>query len=120
MIAAPTGLAATGTFAGVVLTWIDPIGSNLAKINVYRSETSGSGYALISGAGGVEIGDETYTDPTAVSGTTYYYVITAVDDGDNESVNSNEAIGGVVFGPTRWNAGQIYRSGFQAGQRAYG
>jgi len=31
-----------------------------------------------------------YVDSTVINGTTYYYVVTAVDTGSNESVSSNE------------------------------
>jgi fibronectin type 3 domain-containing protein len=56
---------------------------------VYRSTTSGSGYAKLTGS---LVSVVNYTDPSVVNGTTYYYVTTAVDGSGNESTYSNEAV----------------------------
>jgi fibronectin type 3 domain-containing protein len=56
--------------------------------NVYRSTTSGSGYAKVNGS---LVAAVNYTDSTVQNGTTYYYVTTAVDGSGNESSYSNQA-----------------------------
>jgi fibronectin type 3 domain-containing protein len=71
----------------VQLSWTDS-GSGLAGYNVYRSTTSGSGYVLLNGA---LVPTDAFTDSTVESGTTYYYVTTAVDGTGAESSYSNEA-----------------------------
>ncbi|WP_169853071.1 DUF7594 domain-containing protein [Anaerohalosphaera lusitana] len=85
--AAPTGLGATAGDGSVSLDWADNSEQDLASYTVYRSTTSGSGYASI--ATGVSTSD--YTDNTVTNDTTYYYVVTAVDTSDNESDTSSEA-----------------------------
>jgi fibronectin type 3 domain-containing protein len=55
---------------------------------VYRSTVSGTGYTKISGG---LVASTAYTDSSVQSGTTYFYVTTAVDGSGNESDNSNEA-----------------------------
>jgi hypothetical protein len=60
---------------------------NVIGYNVYRSIVSGSGYSLI---GSVSSTAFSFTDTTVVSGTTYYYVVTAVGPGNVQSVFSNE------------------------------
>jgi hypothetical protein len=57
--------------------------------NVYRSLTSGSGYAKVNSS---LVSLVNYTDSTVANTTTYYYVTTAVDASGNESINSNEAV----------------------------
>jgi hypothetical protein len=72
----------------VDLAWQDP-GNPVGTItvyNVYRSQTSGSGYNKIS-----SVGAKLYTDSAVLSGQTYYYVVTAVDTTGAESAYSNEA-----------------------------
>ena len=84
--AAPTGLGATGGDGCVVLDWADNAEGDLAGYNVYCSTNSGSyGAALAIG-----IADSSYTNNTVDNGTTYYYVVTAVDTGINESGFSSE------------------------------
>jgi fibronectin type 3 domain-containing protein len=56
--------------------------------NVYRSTTSGSGYVKINST---LVSGLTLTDSNVTSGTTYYYVTTAVDSSGNESAFSNQA-----------------------------
>jgi fibronectin type 3 domain-containing protein len=55
---------------------------------VYRSTTNGSGYVKISTS---LVSGLAYTDANVTSGTTYYYVTTAVDSSGNESTYSNQA-----------------------------
>jgi hypothetical protein len=86
--AAPTDLAATAGNSTVALDWDDNIESDLAGYNVYRSTTSGSGYAKINGA---IVSSSNYSDNTVSGGVTYYYVVRAIDTSMNESGNSNEA-----------------------------
>jgi hypothetical protein len=89
----PAAIALSGTGIAqqvqhnVQLSWTDS-GSGLAGYNVYRSTTSGSGYVLLNGA---LVGADAFTDSTVESGTTYYYVTTAVDGTGTESSYSNEA-----------------------------
>ncbi len=80
---APTGLTATAGNASVSLTW--NASSGATSYNVKRSTTSGSGYATISSPSAAA-----YTDTTAVNGTTYYYVVTAVNAAGESGV-SNQA-----------------------------
>lgn len=87
---APEAPALSGT-AGVAtasLTWTVPAdgGSAITGYNVYRGATSGT-EALLVGLGVVT----TYDDTTALTGSTYYYVVTAVN-AVGESVWSNEVV----------------------------
>ena len=70
----------------VALTW-NASTSTVAGYNVYRSTVSGSSYTKINSS---LVAGLNYTDSTVQSGTTYYYVGTAVDSIGNESVYSNE------------------------------
>ncbi len=85
--AAPTGLAATAGDGTVSLDWNNNSESDLAGYNVYRSTTSGSGYAKINIS---LVTNSDYTDNTVTNGITYYYVVTAVDTSSNESGYSNQ------------------------------
>ncbi len=83
----PTGLNATGANGHVSLDWNDNSEIDLDGYNVYRSTVSSSGYAKLNGS---LVDDSDYTDNTVTNGTTYYYVVTAVDTSENESGYSNE------------------------------
>jgi hypothetical protein len=83
---APTNLTATGGNNQVSLSWTGSSGAT--SYNVKRSTTSGGPYTTISPAGGVTT--PSYSDSTAANGTTYYYVVSAVNS-VGESANSNEA-----------------------------
>jgi alkaline phosphatase len=85
---APTGLVATAGNSQVTLDWADNTESDLSGYNVYRSTTQGSGYAKINST---VVSTSNYVDSTVTNGITYYYVVTAVDTGSNESTYSNEA-----------------------------
>ena len=92
-----TGSPATITLSGtgvtqvthtVGLSWTASTTSGVVGYNVYRSTTSGTGYAKINGS---PVTPVDYTDNTVANSTTYYYVTTAVDGRGNESSFSNEA-----------------------------
>jgi fibronectin type 3 domain-containing protein len=55
--------------------------------NVYRSTVSGSSYTKINPSLVTLLN---YTDLTVQSGTTYFYLATAIDSNGDESVRSNE------------------------------
>ena len=82
----PTGLTATAGDTLLTLDWNDNSDLDLDSYRVYRSTTTGSfGSALVS-----DLSGSSYIDNTVVNGTTYYYVVTAVDTSDNESMESDE------------------------------
>jgi fibronectin type 3 domain-containing protein len=73
----------------VTLTWQAAAGSPgkaVASYNVYRGATSGGPYSKL--ASGIK--DTKYDDSLVSSGTTYYYVVTSVDQGGHESPYSAE------------------------------
>jgi len=73
----------------VTLRWNPPTPVRKVKIvsyNVYRSNIPGGSYIKI--ATGVR--DPTYIDEHVDRGTTYFYVVTAVDESSRESHYSNE------------------------------
>lgn len=86
---APNLLVATPGNGSVQLDWNYDLPSDFDHYNVYRAVVSGGPYELIAD----DVSGETYTDsvPSAnAQNITYYYVVTAVDAGSNESLHSNE------------------------------
>ena len=75
-----------GTCHPTSLSWTASTSSSLAGYNVYRSLTSGSGYAKLNGS---PLTTTTYVDPTTQPGQTYYFVATSVDTSGNESAFSS-------------------------------
>lgn len=61
---------------------------DLANYKIYRSTTPGGPYGSSIASSTVN----SYTDTTASNGTTYYYVVSAIDTEGNESTYSNEVI----------------------------
>jgi beta-galactosidase len=78
-----TGLTATATNGQIVLNWNRTTGTNY---NVKRSTVTSGPYTTIASS----IASTNYTDSSAVSCQTYYYVVTMINAG-NESPNSAEA-----------------------------
>ncbi len=84
-----TGINFTATVQqthSVALSWNASI-SAVIGYNVYRSTLSGTGYTRMNSA---LLAVLAYTDTTVQSGTTYYYVTTAVDSTGSESAYSNQ------------------------------
>jgi hypothetical protein len=80
--AAPTGLQATGSNAQVSLTWNASTGAT--SYHVKRSTTSGAETQIAAPTGA------NYTDTGLTNGTTYYYVVSALNAA-GESANSSQA-----------------------------
>ena len=84
---APVDVTLGSDGTNITLAWADPNPTASDTYSVYRSEASGTyGTALASGLTSIN-----YTDSTAVSDTTYYYVVTATRGG-NESGFSAEIV----------------------------
>ena len=81
---APGGLTAAASYGQVSLSWTASAGAT--SYNVYRSTTNGGPYTRIA-SGAMTTN---YTDIGLSNGTTYYYVVTAVN-GIGESGYSNQA-----------------------------
>ncbi|HZG84162.1 fibronectin type III domain-containing protein, partial [Paenibacillus sp.] len=71
----PTGLQASATAYSVVLVWDAPSDTDIAGMNVYRSESADGTYTLIKAS---QTGQR-YDDESVDTGKTYYYKISAVD-----------------------------------------
>ncbi len=69
----------------VALSW-QASTSTVSGYRVYRSTASGAGFSPL----GSTISALSYSDATVSNGSTYYYVVTAVDAAGNESPNSNQ------------------------------
>jgi hypothetical protein len=93
-LAAPTGLTATAGDQSVALEWTDTANAtnaNLAGYNVYRSTTSGGPYNTKVNSTLVAKGTTSFTDTGPTNGTTYFYVVRAVNTSGTESPDSNQA-----------------------------
>jgi fibronectin type 3 domain-containing protein len=90
---APTNLIATTVGGGysIALSWKAPAGAT--SFTIYRSSTSGNGYASLGSQAGTA-----FTDTKAPPGAAYYYVVTATN-GAGTSGNSNEATSSVLSAP---------------------
>jgi hypothetical protein len=75
----------------VSLNW-DPSSSTVSGYNIYRGIQSGGPYTKLNSA---LLSTTSYSDSTVQSGTTYYYVATAVDSSNIESSYSNQATAAV-------------------------
>lgn len=73
------------------LTWTDSTDPNAASVNVYRSTVSGGPYTQI--ATGIPMGTQLYNDYSVAVGTTYFYVVTEVNNTSQESAFSVEQSG---------------------------
>ena len=71
----------------VALSW-GASKSSVIGYRVYRSESSGGSYNALNGTAITALN---YSDDSVSPGTTYYYVVTAVDSSGAESVYSNQA-----------------------------
>jgi hypothetical protein len=88
----PTVISLTGTGTAPVahqvdLSWTASTSSDVVGYDVYRGTTSGGPYTEISSA---TIAVTAFTDTDVSAGTTYFYVVTAVDGSGLQSAYSNQ------------------------------
>jgi hypothetical protein len=92
-VADPTKLASAAftvtapILHSVTLNWKASTSSNVVAYNTYRSLVSGGPYGLLAST----ISGLSYIDQAVQSGTTYYYVVTAVNSSGEESADSGQA-----------------------------
>ena len=79
--------ATTQVSHSVSISWTAS-SSSVAGYNIYRSTVSGSGYIKLNST---PVTGLTYKDTTVQSGTTYFYVATAITSSGTESGDSNQA-----------------------------
>ncbi len=84
----PTNLIALAGDGQVDLDWDDNIEADLAGYTVYRSTVSGSGFSAVNAS---LLTSSSFVDQGLVNGTTYYYVVTATDNSDNQSGFSSQS-----------------------------
>lgn len=105
---APFGVVATAGPERTLLRWNAVSGAT--SFNVKRAATSGGPFATIANVAGTN-----YTDTTAIGGTTYYYVVSALNVG-GESGNSAEAgVTPAVQVPSPWLTQDIGAMGLAGG-----
>ena len=103
--AAPTGLSATAGNAQISLSWSAVSGAT--SYNVKLSTTNGGPYTTVSSPTGTS-----FTNTGLTNGTTYYYVVTALN-ANGESANSNQASATPVGGGGGTNL--LANPGFETG-----
>jgi len=79
--------AVVGQAHTVALNW-NASTSTVSGYNIYRSTVSVTGFTKLNST---LVNALNYSDSNVQSGTTYFYVATAVDSGGDESPNSNQA-----------------------------
>ena len=83
-----TGTGVSTTSHTVALQWQASESSGVSGYNVYRGTSPGGPYSKVSTSA---INGTSYTDSGVSSGTTYYYVVTAIASDGSESTYSNQA-----------------------------
>jgi len=84
--AAPTRLSAVSSKGKIKLVWTQSTSAGVTQNRIYRSTTNGGPYEVIASIAT----NTSYTDTRVTRGTTYYYVVSAVN-GNGESAKSNQA-----------------------------
>ena len=88
---APTSLDGTSGDQEIALTWNDNEEDDLSGYNVYRSTSSFSNASEMDPINGSElVPNSNFASTGLENGTTYYFRITAVDEGENESAVSTQ------------------------------
>src|SRR5712691_5982756 len=72
----------------VSLSWTASASPNVRRYKIYRGTASGGPYRLLTSP---PVVGTSYIDTAVQAGTIYYYVVSALGDGNDESAYSNEA-----------------------------
>ncbi|MFC1920494.1 fibronectin type III domain-containing protein [Chloroflexota bacterium] len=91
----PQNLTANAGDGLIELDWDDNEETDSIKYNIYRSPVTSDNYTVLESLWSTS----DYTDIGLTGGVTYYYKVTAIDGGSNESNYSNEAYDTVVDYP---------------------
>ena len=86
----PTGFVAVAGDGEVTISWNANSETDLAGYNVYKSETSGTGYNQITTSTQTSSSHTGLRDSSVTNGTQYFYKISAEDTTGNESAFSSE------------------------------
>ena len=114
----PLWVTAKSTTGYVALDWDAAAGA--VSYNVKRATTSGGPYTIIGTCGAT-----VYSDTTAVSGTTYYYVVsglnsTGLEGGDSPEVSASLAASGTLNRASGGSASDSYNtSGIEGADKAF-
>jgi fibronectin type 3 domain-containing protein len=82
----PTNLTATASKRKITLNWTQSTSANIQFNKMYRSSASGGPYTFLT-----QLSARTSYSDSVSSGTTYYYVVTAVNTSGVESAYSNQS-----------------------------
>jgi hypothetical protein len=86
---ATINLTGSGVQHSASLSWTASV-STVSGYNIYRGTVSGGPYTKLNSS---LVSTTSYVDSSVQGGTTYFYVVTAVDSDNQESVFSNQATG---------------------------
>jgi|GEM_PF-245363 len=118
----PTGLVATSDAAGAIrLSWNPVAAADPGNYRIYRSVSAGVPVDTAHRVSVVTENRTDFSDTTTTVGTTWYYVITAVDINGNESIASSEiaatsTLDNIPYGGTAWPLqGRIEAENFDNG-----
>jgi hypothetical protein len=83
-----TGNGAVAAQHSVTLSWAASSSTGVVGYNIYRSSVSGGPYARVTSGPDASL---SYTDTAVNAGSSYFYVVTAVEGNGTESTYSNQA-----------------------------
>lgn len=104
----PLVLTANSTATTVVLDWDDASGAGIYQVK--RSTTSGSGYVIVGTSQ-----TSSYVDATATSGVTYFYTVSATNDGGEGGNSPEVSISLKAAGPVNRATGGTSAASLSAG-----
>lgn len=92
----PQNVSASAISGGAIRINFDDVdesnGSGVTTYSVKRATSSGGPYSQVGTVSDNESISYSFNDNTPVNGTTYYYVVSAIDGSSNESANSAEVL----------------------------
>lgn len=90
ILPAPTFAFAFSSIPSINIYWKGTENANIQGYNLYRSESSGTGYELVNP---VLLADTFYSDDQAIPGRMYYYYVKGVNSASQESMPTDEVYG---------------------------